>query len=178
MAVDQKRLTEDDRILGAQVELFSLATDEDRMHALTLLKSYPEMRRLWDEFKKREPDIIATIEEGERKKVDGDELHSDRTPTAVIMALNYRDGIKECKALIDAIEMAVSSILDEEERTAVHYRYLKGHSYKELCAHMRSKYKDATIDRRLKRGIDSVANTFLITGVLQALKSEGKLRAI
>jgi hypothetical protein len=170
------KLTEDERILGTQIELFSLASEEDLKDALTLLKSFTELKIRADDFKKHEAEIMETIMENERKRIDDDQLYSDKTPTAVILAMEDKKAYEECNALVKLIERAVGCILDVEARDAVYYRYIKGCSYKETLLFMKRGVKSATVDRRLKTGIDSVANTLKMRNVFDTLKNEGKLR--
>lgn len=168
MAVDQKQKTEDERILDlVQIELFPLASKEDMTKALNMLKKYPEMKIVVDDYKKYEAELRQTIYEGDiARRIDQDDLHADKTPNAVILAVNQMRAAQECDMVKKTIERAVGLILDPDARQVVHLRYIKGYSYRETMLFMNRGVKSATLDRRLSTGIASVANTLKMWNVI------------
>lgn len=161
------RLTEDERIMAVQIELFSEVDQEEIMQALNMLKQYPELKIVVDDYKKHEEELRLTIYEGERaRRLEQEELYANKTQNAVLLAINQKRAAEECELLMKTIERAVGIVIDQEARDAVYYRYLKGCSYKETLMFMKRGVKSATVDRRLKTGIVSVANTLKMWGIL------------
>lgn len=163
-----KKLTEDERILGIQLELFPSAGEEDIKKALHMLKQYIELRLQVEDFKKYEEEIKQTIYEGEiARRLEDDELYANKPANAVILAMNQKRAAEECEVIKKAIDRAVGLISEEEARIAVYYRYIKGFSYKETLLTMSRGVKSTTMDRKLKFGITSVANTLKLWGIIQ-----------
>ncbi|CAH1190338.1 hypothetical protein PAECIP111893_00282 [Paenibacillus plantiphilus] len=61
------------------------------------------------------------------------------------------------------IERAARLIVDEEIRRAIEYRYIKGHRHKLTVLHF-SHMDPSTVDRRINKGIESVANSLKLLG--------------
>jgi hypothetical protein len=162
-----KRPSEDERILSVQLELLPSADVDDIKKALHMLKQFPELVIVVDDYKKYEEELKAAIYEGEiARKLNDDELYSNKPANSVILAQNQKAAAEECELTMKTIERAVGLIRDQEAREAVYLRYLKGHSYKETALFMKRGFKSATLDRRLKAGIVTVANTLKMWGVL------------
>lgn len=170
MTVDQQQQakTEDERILDlVQIELFPLASKSDMEKTLNMLKRYPEMKIVVEDYKKYEEELRQTIFEGEvARRIEQDDLHADKTPNAVILARNQMKAAEECNMVKKTIERAVGLIRDPEAREVVYLRYLKGYSYRETLLFMKRGVKSATMDRRLSTGIASVANTLKMWNVI------------
>jgi hypothetical protein len=60
-----------------------------------------------------------------------------------------------------AIERAVRLIVDHEIKRAIHMRYIDGVRRKDVVIHYRF-LDPSTVDRRINRGIESVANSLII----------------
>ncbi|GIO36896.1 hypothetical protein J41TS12_17570 [Paenibacillus antibioticophila] len=160
--------SEDERILNlVQIELFSLANKDDLVKALQMLKQYPEMKIVVDDFKAHEEELRKTIYEGEiARRIEQDDLHADKTANAVILARNQIKAAEECDMIKKTIERAVGIIRDQESREVIYLRYLKGYSYRETMLFMKRGVKSATMDRRLSSGVASVANTLKMWNVI------------
>lgn len=164
-----EKISEDDRIIGVQTELFSIADEADIRKALQLLKRYPELKIVVDDYRKNEQELKDSIYSGLlARKLNDDELHADLPPNSIILASNQKRAAEECEILKKALERAVGLIIDEESRTAIHLRYMRGYSYKETLMFMRHGVKSTTVDRRLKNGIVSVANTLKMWGLIES----------
>lgn len=163
-----RRKTEDERILGVQLELFPSATEEDLTKALRLLKQYVELKLQVDDYKAHEDEIRQTIYEGEiARKLEADELYANKPANAIILAINQKRAAEECEVIRGAIERAVSLIRDEDARKATHFRYIKGYSYSETLMFFNRGIKSTTMDRKLKLGLASVANTLKLWGIIK-----------
>lgn len=164
----EKRLSEEERILEAQIELFPMVDEKGIQRTLSILKKYPELKVTVEDYKNHYDEIQQTIIEGEAaRKLGPEDLHSDKTANSVILiAINQKKAAEECDLWKKSIERAMGLIIDKEARDAVYYRYIKGCSYKETLYFMHRGVKSATVDRRLKTGIISMANTFSMWGLL------------
>lgn len=161
------KLSEDERILSVQLELFPLANEDDVKQTLHILKQYVELRMQVEDYKNHEEEIRLTIYEGEiARRIDADELYSNKTANAVIVAMNQKRAAEECEVIKKAIDRAVGLITDNEARMAVTYRYIQGLSYKETLIKMHRGEKSTTMDRKIKHGLASTANTLKLWGII------------
>lgn len=161
MKDNQIETSEDERILCVQLELFGTASEEQIRLTLQLLKKFRDMELAVRDYLEHEADYKATIIEGESaRKISGEEYYSNKTANAaMIIAEGQREVFEQYRTIIQTMRRAMGLILDEEARTGVYYRYIMGHSYKETLLFMKRGVKSATLDRRLKAGITSIANT-------------------
>jgi hypothetical protein len=163
----KQRLSEDERILSVQLELFPLANEDDVKQTLHILKQYVELRMQVEDYKNHEEEIRLTIYEGEvARRIDADELYSNKTANAVIVAINQKRAAEECDVIKKAIERAVGLITDSDARIAVSCRYLQGMTYKETLSNMHKGEKSSTMDRKIKFGLASTANTLKLWGII------------
>ncbi|RKN86758.1 hypothetical protein [Paenibacillus ginsengarvi] len=65
----------------------------------------------------------------------------------------------EAKAFIDVVERAIRLIQDQETRKMMEMLYLRGERHKVVVLHFGSIMHPATVDRKIKKGIRTVANT-------------------
>lgn len=167
MGYKQQPSKEDKRIISIQMELFPSANEKDMKKGLAILKSYPELKIVVDDYNNHKEEIINTIHEGEiARRIEADELYANKTANAILLAQNQKSAAEECELLQKSIERAVNLIRNEEAKTAVTCRYIKGYTYSETLLFMHRGDKSATIDRRLGLGIASVVNTLKMWGLL------------
>lgn len=110
-----------------QTELFPSATIDEIRKTKELLSNYQKYKR-----------TVLTLQ-GE-----------DLTP-------NQQKALRDSRRNMIEIERAVNLILDPEVREVVRYRYIEGHSYTATVAHFARMMDDRTVDRKLNKGIESVA---------------------
>lgn len=156
----QTKKTEDERILSLDTAVHLEASTEEEQKTLQWLKGYREMELVVRDFKKYEEDYhLTAVESDSSKRVEDDELHADKTGNASIIAQGQRELYDEAKVLTTTLQRAVGLIGDTETRDVIFLRYMQGYSYKETLSFMKRGIKSATVDRRLKAGLVSVANT-------------------
>lgn len=61
------------------------------------------------------------------------------------------------------IELAVNLIMDEEVKNMIEYRFIKGHPRKAAVNRFRL-ITDRSVDRKIREGISSIANTLKLMG--------------
>ncbi|MEK5058631.1 hypothetical protein BK126_03040 [Paenibacillus sp. FSL H7-0326] len=67
---------------------------------------------------------------------------------------------------IELVETAISTILDKEARDIIKHRYLKTDRRKDTISFFGSIMSESTIDRRIDKGLLSVANTLKDCGII------------
>ncbi|MBP2002574.1 hypothetical protein J2Z69_003660 [Paenibacillus shirakamiensis] len=67
---------------------------------------------------------------------------------------------------IENIDMAFQMIEDEEVKRIIEHRYIKLGRHKDAVMYYRSIMSERTIDRRINAGIESMARTLKLWGVL------------
>jgi hypothetical protein len=150
-------------LLGSAAKL----SGEDKKKAQRMLKKYTELKNVVDDYKRFEEELKQTIYESERtRRLEAGETYANKTVNAVLLAHNQKRAAKDCEIVMKALERAVSMIPDEEARTAVTLRYLKGHTYSETLYYMKRGDKSSTVDRRINDGMMSVAGTLKMWGML------------
>lgn len=151
-----------------QFEWYSKASKVDIQKSQKMLKEYCELKIVVEDFAKYELELRQTIYEGEMsRRIDQNDLYANKTANAVIIAQNQVRAALECKILKQTIERAVNLIVDSEQKKAITLRYLQGYSYSETLTFMNRGVKSSTMDRRLNDGLESVANTLKMWGVLK-----------
>jgi hypothetical protein len=112
-----------------QLEFYEEATTDEIKQAKSLLTRY-----------RRHKDLIAEL-----VKIDNIAPKQKRAYNAYLMANQ-------------AVERAVRLIVDQEIKQAIHMRYIDGVRRKDVVTHFRF-LDPSTVDRRINRGIESVANS-------------------
>lgn len=115
-----------------QIELFPRASAAEIEKAKELLDEYEQSIRLRSVL---EEESIEELSETERA--------------------SYRKVV----AKIKRIERAVKLILDEEVRGIIEFRYINGNTYTTTVHHYTKMMDDRTVDRKLNKGIESVAES-------------------
>ncbi|WP_144940138.1 hypothetical protein [Paenibacillus sp. 32O-W] len=115
-----------------QLELFPKATAQEIQKAKQLLEEYEKCLAIRASF---ERDGIEQLSEAER--------------------VSYQ----KCIDKIKKIERSVKSILDQEVKEIIDYRYIQCHNYTSTVYHFSKKMDDRTVDRKLNKGIESIAET-------------------
>lgn len=150
-----------------EVGLLAAVGKEDVQKAGGMLKQYCSIKATVDDFKKYEAEIKATIYEGEKaRRLSAEELYANKTANAVLLAQNQLVAAQKLELTKASIERAVDMIVDDEVKQVVTCRYIRGFSYSETMSFMGWGIKSATLDRRLKKGVSSVANTLKMWGVI------------
>lgn len=114
-----------------QTELFPKASSSEIRAAKTLLTRYRRMKGVVDEFEKKEANEL--------------------TP-------KQQELFRNLKPLVVAVEKAVALILDPEIKQIVERRYIKGLRHKDTVVYF-NHFDPSTVDRKMKKGIESVAET-------------------
>lgn len=157
----------EDEFKEFQKSLFPNVDIEDIQNTLFLLKKYPYMKMLVRDYEENAAELKQTDIEGETaRKLSDDEVYSNKTANAVIFAEKQLLIYHEYKTITRTVERAHRLIMDEQERLAVQYRYLEGLSYKESLMFFKRSMSERTFDRRLFAGVESMANTLKLWGVL------------
>lgn len=118
------------------MELFPNASDEDVRFAKSLLHRYIRMRSTSQELKKKEQ-----LSEKESQV------------------------LTEYQHKTECIEMAVSLIVDDNVRRVMEFRFIRGNPRWGTIKRF-SSVTDRSIDRRIVRGIESVAETLKLIGAI------------
>jgi hypothetical protein len=119
-----------------QLDLFPRATEGDIRKAKRLLEKYKWAKRM-----------CSVLEEG-----DVDSLH----PKQQTFYRHWRQIVLD-------LDRAVKIILDPEVQEVLQYRYIEGHPYHLTVQHFIKKpMDDRTVDRKLNKGIESIAETLLL----------------
>lgn len=119
-----------------QVSLFPTANSSDMQAARSLLNRYARMLRA--------ADILASrkgLTEKEKQVLD------------------------EYRQKADAVEMAVKMIMDEDVRRVMEFRFIRGNTRWGTVKRFES-ITDRSVDRRIVRGIKSVAETLKLIDVI------------
>lgn len=119
-----------------QMELFPKTNRQDIQVAKSLLNRYLRMRKTSELLLQRED-----ITDKERQVAE------------------------EYKKKADAIELSVRMIMDDEVRRVMEYRFIKGFPRWGTVLHF-SNITDRSVDRRIDRGIESVAETLKLIEII------------
>lgn len=94
---------------------------------------------------------------------------------ATLMVLNNMEGLTADQASkqaaysiqISAVETAINAIMDKEARDIINHKYVKAARRKYTVARFRNEgLSESTVDRRIKKGLKSIANTLKDCGML------------
>lgn len=113
-----------------QLELFPKATEEEIKRAKELLEEYEKCLA-----------IRTNFENDGLENLSADELKT----------------YQKCIVKIKRIERAVKTILDSKIREIIEYRYIKCNNYTATAYHFTKEMDDRTLDRKLNKGIETVA---------------------
>ncbi|WP_025684555.1 hypothetical protein [Paenibacillus maysiensis] len=119
-----------------QVSLFPKANKSDIQLARSLLNRYTRMRKTVDSL-------------SARNAIGGKE----------------RLVMEEYKRKTEAVEMAVSLIMDDNVRRVIEFRFIRGNTRWGTVKRFES-ITDRSVDRRIVRGIESVAETLKLVGII------------
>ncbi|MEE4565247.1 hypothetical protein V2U88_22610 [Paenibacillus polymyxa] len=119
-----------------QTSLFPTASRSDMQAARSLLKRYERMRRVVD-------------------------ILGSRT------ALNEKEKqvLEEYRQRADTVEMAVKMIIDDGVRRVMEFRFIRGNTRWGTVSRFNS-ITDRSVDRRIVRGVESVAETLKLIGII------------
>lgn len=120
-----------------QMQIFPSVTEQDKQATRSLLRQYPQMRAM-----------VAALTAKE-----------EHTPHDKII-------IKENKRLLEYIDMAVGLILDEEVKRIIEHRYFRSRRYTLTSIQFRSIMSERTIDRRIDEGVETIAESLKLCGVI------------
>jgi ribosomal protein S13 len=121
-----------------QIEMFPKATASEFREAKMLLSRYRRMKMILDDFEK-----VGSVNISEKQAT-------------------YIEAYKNYTSLI---ERAVGLIMDDEIRRIIELRYIKGERHKVTVLLFGSIMHPTTVDRKLNRGIECVANTLKLWGL-------------
>ncbi|BFH10679.1 hypothetical protein J6TS7_31740 [Paenibacillus dendritiformis] len=96
-----------------------------------------------------------------KKKMMVDELSKRHNLTPQQKQIYQRD-----KRLVDNITLAFNLIQDEEVKRIIEHRFFKLRRYKNTSIHFRSIMSERTIDRRIDEGIQSIADSLKLWGII------------
>lgn len=155
-------------VLDKQMELFPVATSEERDKAKYLLEKYVDMKGLIQDFEHYTQELTETTISGKIKgRIDDDELHSDKTANSVILSETQLANYRRYKVIIRQIERAYGLIRDAEAKQAVYLRYIQGRPYKETILFFKQDWSERTIERRIHEGVDAIADVFKVMDVYE-----------
>lgn len=115
-----------------QMELFPEATKDEIKAAKSLLSRYRRMKLMVEDF--------------ERTGIEG-------------LAPKQKAVYNAYKLRVQSIDRAVNLILDPEIKRVLEKRFIKGESHKVTVLHFGSSMHPSTVDRKINKGIELVANT-------------------
>ncbi|ASS66389.1 MULTISPECIES: hypothetical protein [unclassified Paenibacillus] len=67
-----------------------------------------------------------------------------------------------CRKCLQEVEQAVNLILDDEVRRILEMRYIRGNPHKITILHFSGSMATSTVNRKLAKGIESIANSLKI----------------
>lgn len=115
-----------------QIELFVRATMADIQSTKEILEEYEQSARIRSILEEERIEELSEVEQALYRK---------------------------CVNKVKFIERAVKLIIDSEIRNIIEYRYIYGNSYKLTLQHFTQMMDDRTVDRKLNKGIRSVAES-------------------
>lgn len=116
-----------------QLQLWEQATPDDIREAKQLLCRYRRLQTMHDSLRTK-PELSE----------------------------KQRDFLSYCLKCLQDIDQAVNLILDDEIRRIIEFRFLKGMQHKVTILHYNGMMHPSTVDRKIAKGIESVANTLKI----------------
>jgi len=152
-----------------QSELFPVANKQEIERTKFWLEKYTHMMKIMFDFEQNEKAMQQVAIDGEvARRIDQEDLHADKTANAVILLEKQRWVYKQYSYYTRQLQRAAALIQDPDERTAIEYRYIEGHSFKQTALYLRRSLGDAsTVRRRINKGIESMANTLKLLGFFE-----------
>lgn len=142
-------------------------SQEKIIQTKALLMRYKELKLTIEDYENYKEEIEATIYESEvTRRIEQDSLYADKTANAVLLAQRQKEAAEECAFFKKSIDRAITLISNDVEKEAVYLRFIKGMSFKELSYKISGLPKCSTAQRRMRRGIKSIASTLDEWGVL------------
>ncbi|WP_025681137.1 hypothetical protein [Paenibacillus massiliensis] len=119
-----------------QMELFPTANKSDMQAARSLLNRYTRMRKA--------ADILAS---------------------RPVLTEKEEEALGEYQKKADSIEMAVKMIIDDDVRRVMEFRFIRGNTRWGTVSRFNT-ISDRSVDRRIVRGVESVAETLKVIGII------------
>lgn len=119
-----------------QMELFPTATKSDIQAARSLLIRYGRMRKVAEVLVRR-----TTLTDKETQV------------------------LTEYQQKADAVEMAVKLVMDDDVRRVVEFRFIRGNTRWGTISRFHE-ITERSVDRRIGRGVESVAETLKLIGII------------
>lgn len=159
--------------LFGQLELYPSINEKDIERTKFLLSKYCRMIKIMKDYENHREDLEATTIEGETaRRIEGSDLHADKTANSVILTEKQKWVYGKYKEITAHIRRAHGLIDDHEEKQVIAYRYLEGHPYTKTVVHFESNFEmlEETTKRRLRGGIESIADSLKLWGALEDWK--------
>lgn len=167
---DEQRIFFSDKKDSNQLVLFPNVTEEDIKATLFLLKRYRRLELIVKDYEENSEEMKMAVIEGESaRRLSSEDGYANKPANAVILYTEKQPEVyAELKRVLTRLQRANGIVLDNDERLAVHYRYMKGYDYKMAtkCFH----FSNRTFDRKLAGGVYSMAESLKLAGELQRLK--------
>ncbi|MDT8980004.1 hypothetical protein RQP50_27620 [Paenibacillus sp. chi10] len=158
-------------MVWGQCELFAKATKEEVERTKFLLEKYTDMLMLMRDYEQFEKEMAQVAIDGEAaRRIDSDDLHADKTANAVILNEKQRWVYKQYKFYTSMLQRAYRTIIDEEVKKAVDYRYIQGYTRKETILFFRRGLSSSTIDRRIEDGVIAIADTLKLWSFFEQIE--------
>ncbi|MFD2116363.1 hypothetical protein [Paenibacillus yanchengensis] len=152
-----------------QSELFPIANKQEIERTRFWLEKYTHMVSLMSDFEQNEKAMQQVAIDGEvARRIDQEDLHADKTANAAVLLEKQRWVYEQYSYYTRHLQRAAALIQDIDERVAIDYRYMEGHSFKETALYLRRSIGDAsTVRRKINKGIESMANTLKLLGFFE-----------
>lgn len=160
-------------MVWGQGELFASASEVEIEQAEFYLSKYRMMCLFIQDFENNEKELAQVAIDGEvARRIDQEDLHADKTANAVILNQKQRWVYSQYKIFTSLIERAFNQIIDPEAKEAIDIRFMQGYTRKETIMFMRRGVAASTVDRRIEAGIESIANSLMLTGFYDYIKQK------
>ncbi|TVX93031.1 hypothetical protein [Paenibacillus agilis] len=156
-------------MVWGQGELFAVANKEEIARTKFLLEKYIDMVSLIQDFEIYEKELQQVGIDGEvARRIDQEDLYADKSSNAVLLMEKQRWVYKEYVFYTMTLKRAIGIIRTPEARKAIEFRYIHGLSRGEAISKIKSDgYSDSTVDRRVEKGIEAIANTLKTWGFFE-----------
>ncbi|WP_253735688.1 hypothetical protein [Paenibacillus sp. FJAT-26967] len=157
-----------------QSGLFPAANEQEIQRTKFLLEKYKSMILLMEDFEKYEKDLAMVGVDGEAaRRIDQDELYSDKTANAVILMEKQRWVYQQYTLYTTMLYRAFGLIRDPEAKEVIKRRYIEGCSYTEtILFFRRAALSDSTIRRKMTEGMVNMANHLKLIGFFEQDNAE------
>lgn len=120
-----------------QMELYPRVTAKEKDAAREKLKEYPKMLRKIRVYGKKDSLTVLEVKE-----------------------------LADCRWKVREIDAAFELILDDEVAAIIKHRYVDARKHKLTIATFRATTSEATINRRINIGVESIAESLKLSGVI------------